>query len=236
MNRVALVEDNPEDRKRFEEVFADFCARNQCPLELDLYEKGEDFLKGFDKQYDLLFMDIELPDSNGIDICKKVRETDERVVIVFLTNMGQYAIKGYEVNAIDFLLKPLDVGVFLIKMKKILSAVKSNQASDVKLVLNGGKCVIRSGDIVFAEVSQHEMTFHTIHGAFAERYAMRDLEKLLSKTHFSRPNYCYLVNLEYVLSIQKFDLTLRTGEVLQISRNRRKEFIDDFSRYLGGSL
>ena len=155
---------------------------------------------------------------------------------MFLTNMGQYAIKGYEVNAIDFLLKPLDAGIFLLKMKQILAAVKSNQASDVKLIFNGGKRVIRSGDIIYAEVAQHDITFHTVQGEFVERYAMRDLERLLSKTHFSRPNYCYLVNLEYVLSIHKFDLSLRTGEVLQISRNRRKEFTDDFSRYLGGSL
>ena len=236
MNKVALVEDNLEDRKRFEKVFADFCAESQSPLELTVFENGQDFLNNYQKQYDLLFMDIELPDSNGIDICKKVREVDERVVIVFLTNMGQYAIKGYEVNAIDFLLKPLDAGIFLLKMKKILAAVKSNQASDVKLIFNGGKRVIRSGDIIYAEVAQHDITFHTVQGEFVERYAMRDLERLLSKTHFSRPNYCYLVNLEYVLSIHKFDLSLRTGEVLQISRNRRKEFTDDFSRYLGGSL
>ena len=236
MNKVALVEDNLEDRKRFEKVFSDFCAESQSPLELTVFENGQDFLNNYQKQYDLLFMDIELPDSNGIDICKKVREVDERVVIVFLTNMGQYAIKGYEVNAIDFLLKPLDAGIFLLKMKKILAAVKSNQASDVKLIFNGGKRVIRSGDIIYAEVAQHDITFHTVQGEFVERYAMRDLERLLSKTHFSRPNYCYLVNLEYVLSIHKFDLSLRTGEVLQISRNRRKEFTDDFSRYLGGSL
>lgn len=236
MNKVALVEDNLEDRKRFEKVFADFCEQSQSPLELTVFENGQDFLNNYQKQYDLLFMDIELPDSNGIDICKKVREIDERVVIVFLTNMGQYAIKGYEVNAIDFLLKPLDAGIFLLKMKKVLAAVKSNQASDVKLIFNGGKRVIRSGDIIYAEVAQHDITFHTVQGEFVERYAMRDLERLLSKTHFSRPNYCYLVNLEYVLSIHKFDLSLRTGEVLQISRNRRKEFTDDFSRYLGGSL
>ena len=236
MNKVALVEDNADDRQRFEKVFSAFCEQNQCPLELTVYETGQAFLDEYQKQFDLLFMDIELPDSNGIELCKKVREVDERVIIVFLTNMGQYAINGYEVNAIDFLLKPLNEAIFLLKMKKILAAVKSNQASDVNLIFNGGKRVIRSGDIIYAEVAQHDLTFHTVHGTFIERYALRDLEKLLSKTHFSRPNYCYLVNLEYVVSIRKFDLTLRTGEILQISRNRRKEFTDDFARYLGGSL
>lgn len=235
MIRVALVEDTPEDRERFQSAFNSFCKESEQIFELSCFEKGEDFLRVFDGQFDILFMDIELPDADGVELCKKVRETDNRVVIAFLTNLAQYAIKGYEVEAIDFMLKPLVVNIFAAKMKKIVSAAMRNQASDVNIVF-GGKRVIRSGDIIYAEVIKHDLTLHTTHGSFTERYALKDLESKLENSHFSRPNYCYLVNLEYVVSIRKFDLTLRNGDVLQISRNRKKGFSDDFSRYLGGSL
>ena len=236
MNKVALVEDSLEDRSRFETAFKEYCETNAIQYELQCYSCGKDFLDDFHAQFDLLFMDIELPDADGVELCKKVRESDSDVVIAFLTNLSQYAIKGYEVDAIDFMLKPLVKPIFFSKMKKIDAAVKSKQSLDINLVFSGGKRVIRSGDIIFAEVTKHDLTFHTIHGNFVERYTLKELETKLSKSNFSRPNYCYLVNLQYVVSIKKFDVTLRSGDVLQISRNRKKEFTDDFARFLGGSI
>ena len=121
-------------------------------------------------------------------------------------------------------------------MKKFTAAVISNQSSEINLLFNNGKRVIRSGDIIYAEVIKHDLSFHTVNGVFTERCSLKELESRLSKSHFSRPNYCYLVNLRYVAAIQKYDVILSTGDVLQISRNRKKEFTDDFSRFLGGSF
>ena len=236
MIQVALIEDNREDRERFEMIFNDYQTKVESKFSLTVFENGSDFRCSFQGQFDVLFMDIELPDANGIDLCRQVRQSDEHVVIVFLTNMAQFAIHGYEVNAIDFMLKPLVPNIFPLKMQKILAAVHAKQKLDINLTFNGGRRVLRSGDIVYAEVVKHDMIFHTVNGTVVERYTMKELEKELSKSHFSRPNYCYLVNLDYVQAIDKFDLSLKTGDVLQISRNRRKEFMDDFARYIGGSL
>ena len=121
-------------------------------------------------------------------------------------------------------------------MKKFAAAVMSNQSSEINLLINNGKRVIRSSDIVYVEVIKHDLSFHTVNGVFTERCSLKEVESRLSKSHFSRPNYCYLVNLRYVVAIEKFDVILSTGDALQISRNRKKEFIDDFSRFLGGSF
>ena len=103
MNKVALVEDNKDDIARFQMVFAEYCKNNNLPFELTVYENGADFISAYKKQFDLLFLDIELPDSNGIELAKSIRESGDCAVIVFLTNMAQFAIKGYEVDAIDFI-------------------------------------------------------------------------------------------------------------------------------------
>lgn len=236
MNKVALVEDNKDDIARFQMVFAEYCKNNNLPFELTVYENGADFISAYKKQFDLLFLDIELPDSNGIELAKSIRESGDSAVIVFLTNMAQFAIKGYEVDAIDFILKPLVPNIFMAKMKKFAAAVMSNQSSEINLLINNGKRVIRSSDIVYVEVIKHDLSFHTVNGVFTERCSLKEVESRLSKSHFSRPNYCYLVNLRYVVAIEKFDVILSTGDALQISRNRKKEFIDDFSRFLGGSF
>ena len=236
MISVALVEDTREDMLRFQTVFDAYRRNDENEWSLDVFETGDSFLAHFGGQYDLIFLDIELPDMNGIDIGHRIRKKDTRVVLVYLTKMGQFAINGYEVDAADYILKPLDEKIFPVKMKKIVRRVFQNKPSCFTVSVNGGKRLIESDQILYVEVLKHDLTYHTANGSCTERGTLKSAEALLRNACFVRLSNCYLVNMRHITGVDKYTLTLDNGETLQISRSRKKEFADIFSRYLGGSL
>ena len=114
----------------------------------------------------------------------------------------------------------------------MLSVVKD----DKMISLNNGKNVFKYSEILYIEVEKHFVTFHTTKGKFTTRGTMKEIVSKMDNRHFTRCNYCYLVNLNHVKGINKYDLTLDNDEIVLISKNRKKEVMADFSRFLGGSL
>lgn len=236
MIKIAMVEDNAKDAERFRAVLHDYQAEKGLETELTVFEKGNDFLSDFIGQYDIVFMDIELPDGNGLEISRELRKKDKHVILVFLTNLGQFAINGYEVDALDFMLKPVEKDIFSEKMKRILRHWKRNRKLNVNVVLAGGKKIIKSKNIIYVEVQKHDILYHTKDEVIVERGALKNVEEQLKNALFARPNYCFIVNLRHIVGVDKYDLLLDNGETLQISRNRKKDFMSEFSRYLGGTI
>jgi len=236
MLHVALIEDNQDDLDAFTKAFSSFCEGENVKYELAIFRNGSDFLSGFTSQFDLIFFDIELGDHNGIDLAKEVRAKDDKVAIVFLTNMAQFAIRGYEVNALDYILKPFSIKIYETKMKRIVSTAIKNRKANIKIVFNNGKVIINSQDIIYIDVYKHYLAYHTTKEVVEVRSSMSEAEKTLKDLPFVRANNCYLVNMNYIKGVNKFDLLLTNGETLQISRNRRKELLDQLARFLGGSL
>lgn len=235
MLNVALIEDTHEDEALFQASFAAFVQEDQLSTQLHVFGTGGEFLRCPGGKFDLVFMDIELPDMNGIDISREFRKKDPRAVLVFLTKMGQFAISGYEVDAMDYILKPLDPNIFRVKMKKFVRRALQNQQSDIAISFYGSSRIVRSEDILYVEVLKHDVTYHTSGGCFSQRKTLKEVEAQLRSCFFVRLSNCYLVNLKHVAGIDKYELTLDNGDVLQISRSRKKEFCNAFNRFLGGS-
>ncbi len=236
MIKFALIEDDKNDAERFTSLFHRYCQDNQLNLSLTLFACGKEYLCQDKEHFHVIFFDIELPDINGMELSKKVREKDKDVIIIFLTNLSQYAISGYEVNALDYILKPLNDSTFFSKMNKIIRVANEKAQNDKTISLNNGKNVFKHSDILYIEVQKHNVIYHTTMGNFTTRGSLKEIIDKMDNCQFSRCNYCYLVNLNHVKGIHKYDLTLDNDEVILISRNRKKEVMEDFSRFLGGSL
>ncbi len=212
--------------KRYEEEF-------HCSLNVSVFNNPNDFLTTYSSDYDLVLMDIEMPGLNGIETAKELRRIDSRVVLMFITNMAQYAINGYEVEAVDFVIKPVSYPDFVLKLQKAMRYIVRNQ--DKKLILNTQDSVvhIHVSDIYYIEVIRHYLIYHTVNGDYTVRGVMKEVEADLLEYHFVRSNHCYLVNLKYVESIRGNTVKLN-GNDLQISRNKKNEFLTAFARYVGG--
>ncbi len=127
MLRIAIVEDNPADAGKLEEYIDQFCTDNRINYQTEVFQSGDDFLKNYTKIWNLILLDIEMPGIDGMETAKKIRELDEETFLVFVTNMAQYAIHGYEVDAFDFVVKPVQYAPFCMKMQKLLNMMKMRQ-------------------------------------------------------------------------------------------------------------
>lgn len=124
MVKIAIVEDSLSDANRMQEYLERWRASEGEEIQVSIFQRAWDFLSSFNGQFDIIFLDIMLPDKNGVDTAKCIRKVDESVIIVFTTNMKQYAINGYEVNALDFVLKPIRYNRFELLMKKCISRIQ----------------------------------------------------------------------------------------------------------------
>jgi DNA-binding LytR/AlgR family response regulator len=231
--KLAVVDDEKKTTDLLDGYIKRFEKENNLTINVSVFHNPNDFLTNYSRDYDLVLMDIEMPGLNGIETARELRRMDGRVVLMFITNMAQYAISGYEVEAIDFVIKPISYPDFVLKIQKAMRYITRNQ--DKKLTLNTGEGVVylHVSDICYIEVMRHYLVYHTTNGNYTVRGVMKEMEESLSNYHFVRSNHCYLVNLKYVESINGSILKVG-GDDLQISRNKKNEFLTEFTRYVGG--
>ena len=235
MYRVAIVEDNPDDAdlllhllKQFEQTFHE-------SFYYKVFENSSHFLDHYHKEYDLIFMDIEMPGMNGMDAAQKLREKDTDVTLIFITNMAQYALRGYTVDAIDYILKPLNHYSFSMKLKKALRNIQHRAQSMITLKTSDGIFRVSSSDIYYVEVSGHYLNYYTASTVYTVRSTMAVAEEQLLKYHFLRCSNCYLVNSVYITSVRSTEVTIGSTS-LPVSRTKKEAFFRELANYLGGSI
>ncbi len=154
------------------------------------------FLEPYAGDYDLIFMDIQMPYMNGMDAAHKLREIDQNVALIFVTSLGQYAINGYEVRALDFILKPIGYFDFVLKMSRAMQMLPEKTSAVIMVNTTAGVVKLIPNDLAYAESSGHHVIYHMKDGKTYEQYAsLKSVEKELADFSFARMNSCYLVNL-----------------------------------------
>lgn len=231
--KIAIVDDEKKATELIESYIEQFKKENRIRIETKVYRNPNDFLSDYRSDFDLILMDIEMPGLNGIETAKELRRMDPNVTLIFITNMAQYAIHGYEVDAVDFVVKPVSYADFAMKMQKAMRYVAQRQDDKLTLETVDGKITVAVSDIYYIEVVRHYLEFHTAHGMIKTRGVMKETEELLKDYHFARCNHGYLVNLKYVDALNG-NIVQVAGEELTVSRNKKSEFLLEFTKYVGG--
>lgn len=231
--KLAIVDDEEKMTDLLLEYSHKFEEENGEQMQALVYHHPNDFLEHYCRDFDLVLMDIEMPGLNGIEAARELRRMDSKVVLMFITNMAQYAINGYEVEAIDFVIKPILYPEFSLKLHKAMRYIKRNKDHKVALNTQNGPVYLHLSDIYYIEVMKHYLIYHTVNGECTVRGVLKDVEEKLKEYHFVRSNQGYLVNLKYVESIVGNTVKV-AGTELQISRNKKSEFLMEFARYVGG--
>lgn len=233
--QIAIIEDNVSSSNELKEMLIRYSKENDISFSTHQYNDGLSFINDFKAQYDVIFLDIEMPYMNGMEAAKKVRQSDEKVLIIFVTNLAQFAVDGYQARAFDFIIKPLNYANFKMKLKRIANQLEHDKSQNF-LVLqtrNFTKKVFLS-DILYLEVKNHDVLFHLCDSTLEIRSSLTSWEEKLSENHFARCNSYTLVNLAYVDNIQGDELIVH-GETLHFSRNKRTIFLNAFGQYVGGT-
>lgn len=233
MIEIALVEDNPNDRDNLIKALDRFSKEENEPIHITHFSTGEEFIAKFKAIYNVIFLDIELGGMNGMSIAQSIRKVDNSVFIIFCTNIAALAIKGYEYNALDYFIKPVSYQDLVLRMKKVVRSVKDSQRK-ISFPIEDGIQVLLVNEIIYIESFGHDTIYHTKDKNIKakERKSMKSIEDELGPLGFSRCNVSYLINLRYLDSIKNNDVILYNGETLSISRNRKKDFLNDFFAHL----
>lgn len=233
MIKIAVIDDEREERERLLGYYQRLKEEEREEIEICTFASGDEFLGQSAESYDLICLDIDMEGRDGISIAKEIRNGDSQVLIVFVTNMAQMAIRGYEVQALDFVVKPVNYYSFAMKMTNAFNIIRSRKSRNIILAIPQGIKKISSDDIYYIEVKDHYLFYHTNNGVFRQKTPMKEIEDKLAGLSFKRCNNCYLVNLKYVDSVRKDDLQVG-GDWLKISRPRKKAFLQSLANYMGG--
>lgn len=232
MLNIAIV----EDEIREQQLLAEYIKRyfvDPTKYSITVFERAETLFFDYKPTFDLILMDIELNGIDGMTAAAKIRELDASVIIVFVTNMAQYAVKGYEVSALDFVVKPLAYSDFCLKMKRVEKTLQSRTDMSLKISDRYETHVISTNNLMYVEVSGHYLEYHTTDGVLRGYGKIKDAETQLKKCDFMRCNNCYLVNPRFIKNVSGFSLYLTDGTELLISHARKKTFMQDFCEWLG---
>jgi two-component system response regulator LytT len=233
--RIAVVDDNSDDLNLLSQYLATYKKKSFVQLDIQVYHSGLDLLEEYDANFDVLFLDVEMPGVNGMDLAKEIRRVDESVGIIFVTNMAQYAIKGYEVNAIDFMIKPITYFNFTQKLEKAIYFSKNREEKELLLNTENGIMRMKVSCIYYIEKNKNYLLYHTKKGVFTERGTMQTIRRELEGNTFYECMTGCLVNLKFVQKIGRDSVFLETEE-LPMSRRMKKEFIQHFADYIGGNI
>lgn len=233
MKSVAIVEDDNTAAENLGGFIKKFAENYKEDIVITRFADGIAFLTNYSPKYDIIFMDIEMPDLNGMDTAAKLREIDNIVTLIFVTNMAQYAVKGYEVGAFDYIVKPVTYANFIVKFRRALENVKLRGEYKVQVVTGDGVICVNASELKYIEVMNHKLIYHTVEKDIVSYGQLKKIEAPLLNMGFARCNSCYLVNLRFVSAINGFTAVVG-GDELTISHARKKDFMIALADYLGG--
>lgn len=230
--KLAIIEDSDEDLKLLTDNLDRYKEEYKTDFAILSYKNINSFLEAYSMQFDILFIDIDLgTTSNGLDLAREIRKKDEDVVIIFVTNLSKFALKGYEVDALDYMLKPIRYTSFVSRIQKALRVIDSRPTENILVNVFSGMRKIPLNSLLYVEVIGHSIKCHLINEVVEGKGTLKEIEKKIDNKSFSRCNYCYFVNLRYVEGVEKYECLIN-GERLQISHPRKKKFTDDLMAYL----
>lgn len=233
MIRVAIVEDEAEIREQLMGYVQRYTRQYGTAFEVKTFADGLEILEDYRPAYDLILLDIEMKHLDGMETARRIRELDPDVRLVFITNMAQYAIKGYAVGALDYVLKPVPYFAFSQQLQKVEEQLRRRTRHYLAVPVEGGLRRLDTSRIYYIESEGHRVHFYTEEGDFAAPGALKALEEKLADRPFARCNSGYLVNLAQVQAVQQNTVEVGPYE-LQVSRPKRKSFLAALTDYIGG--
>lgn len=222
--RIAIIEDEQQPLTELTDAIDRYQRETGEGIMVFTFRYAESFLENYKPIYDIVFMDIDLPGLNGMNAAEKLRQFDEHVPLVFVTNMAQFAIKGYEVSAVGYFLKPISYYDLKLKLDRIRKAAAKSAYYFSVPIANGEKR-LSTDEVLCIESRGHFFIYHTKDGVFEQRgkLSMQALEKQLEPYGFVRCNVSCLINYQYCRKITADSVTVG-DETYMIARTRKKEF------------
>ena len=233
MIRVAIVEDDAEVQGVLQEYVRRYTRQYGTEFEVTVFADGVDILEDYRAVYDIIFLDVEMKHLDGMTTAERIRQMDADVILIFITNMAQYAIRGYSVGALDYVLKPVPYFAFSQQLLKAVARLEKRAKHYLTVPVEGGCAGWTPQASIIWKARVTGCTFTPTRAIFSAPGALKAFEEKLADCPFARCNSGYLVNLAQVKSVQQGMVQVGPYE-LQVSRPRRKAFLAALADHIRG--
>ena len=169
MLHISFAEDDPAMALQLRQYLDRYGAEHGLELEVRSFASGDELLRQYDTSCDILLLDVEMPGIDGMETARALRQRDRDVVIVFITNIARYAVDGYEVEALDFILKPVNYFTFSVKLDRAVRRARQQARHTVCLQLADGMQMLDTQEIYYLETRDRMLYYHTDKGVFRLR-------------------------------------------------------------------
>lgn len=234
--KVAVIDDEEIQRETMKSLLKNVEQEINSQLLVVAFSSGEEFLfeQPDHEDIDILFLDIEMNHVDGLTLAKKIREKDSEVTIVFVTGFAEYAVQGYEVQALDYLLKPIEV----TKLKKVIERhIEKKPVVQKTMMLEtlDGIMKVALDDIIYIEANKRQCEVHKVGGSLTINKKMKEMNDELNEA-FIQTHRSYLVNAKHINRLLKTDVECSNGDSVPVSRRLAKEVQEKFIRYHKGTV
>lgn len=230
MIKIAIVEDNEKHAEILRQYIERFGTERNEQFEVERFDNGMQFISEYSATFDIVFMDIEMPVFDGISTARKLRELDNDVCLIFVTNLAKYALFGYEVSAMDYMVKPVKYFNFAMKLEKAVRLRRSRHTGWLMLKIDESIKKIDFNAILFVEVFGHTAVIHTDKEALTIRMTLGALTEKLPKPFFFQCNRSVIINLKY-LSEVKDSCAVVGNQNIKISRSKMTDLLEAMAEY-----
>ncbi|UWD49714.1 LytTR family DNA-binding domain-containing protein [Clostridioides difficile] len=227
MIKIAICEDEREQQELLKTYINQIFEVLSVKCILEVFNSGEELLESYSKDTDILLLDIQMGQINGMDTARKVRVLDDKVEIIFITALIEYALEGYEVRAYRYLIKPVK---YENLRENIINCIKEVDIKNKYIMVKaqGSQTKLNINEITYIEVQKETITIHTLNEVYKINGTISNLEKEIDCSRFFRCHKSFLVNLEHVKSIKQYVAILENSKEVPVSRYRFKETKDKF--------
>lgn len=236
MIRLAIVDDDERYQSQVKEYISRFEKESGGEtFDVKIFSDAMDFITDYKPVYDIVFLDIEMPLLDGMTAARRLRQLDKEICIVFVTNMQKYAIEGYEVNAVDFVVKPIKYFNFTDKLKKAMGFARIRRGKEIMVKSEDGFVCVPASGIDFVEKDKNYLVYHTDRGELRERGTIEEVFEKLEDSGFAKCNSGCIVNLRKVGRVTQ-SCVIVGGEMLPLSRRRAAEFKANMLNFMRGGV
>lgn len=235
MIHIAIVEDEREYAQILYQYIKRYEKETCGGFHVAVFEDGLDIVSEYKPEFDIILLDIQMKHLDGMKTAEKIRELDEDVILLFITSTVQYAVQGYAVDALGYVLKPVPYLAFSKLLEKAVKQLhKKAEKYYITIEVAGGQMRLDTSSIYYIESQGHYVLIHTGKGDFLTTGPLKRMEACLEAKGFAKCHNAYLINLAHVTGILQNSITLTNEEAVGISRAKRKSFLDSLSNYVGG--
>ncbi len=228
---IAICDDDRYMLESLKKLVKDFFVQNNLDLKIRLFTSGEELLR-YEDRIDILFLDIQMKNMNGMETAKRLRQLDFRGFLIFITVLKELVFQAFEVQAFDYLLKPVQEDHFAKTMRRLLDCMKNAKDKNLLIRIGYESRLVPIDDIVFCEVIDRKIYLHLLSSEVICYYEkIENLEKRLDK-YFYKCHRSFLISLKYVRSYKNGMVVMKGGKEIPVSRLRSKDFSNVILQYM----